>query len=122
MINPYILLGVVAAFAASAGGAFFYGREVGQDSLEAQQARETKIAQVAYESAQTAAARAIAEMEIKNVTITQPIRTEVRTRTVYATCKHTPDGLRALNNAIAGRAEPAGAGQLPAVDAPATGR
>lgn len=103
MINPYLLLGVGAAFVASTGGAFFYGQNVGRDSLEAQKAREDKIAQVAYTSAQTAAAQAIADMEIKNVTITQPIRTEVRTRTVYADCKHTPEGLGALNRAIVGR-------------------
>lgn len=121
-MNPYLLLGIVVAFVASTGGAFFYGQGVGKESLEAQQARENKIAQVAYESAQTAAAKAISEMEIKNVTITQPIRTEVRTRTVYSECKHTPDGLRALNNAITGRAEPVGSGQLPPANAPATGR
>jgi len=122
MINPYLLLGVGVAFVGATGGAFLYGQEVGKDSIEAQQARENKIAQVAYESAQSAAAKAIAEMEIKNVTITQPIRTEVRTRTVYAECKHTPDGLRALNSAITGGAEPLGAGELPKADPVAPGR
>lgn len=121
-MNPYLLLGAGLAFVASVTGAFFYGQQVGQDSIEAQQARDNRIAQVAYESSQKATAEAIAAMEIKNVEITQPIRTEIRTRTVYAECKHTPDGLRALNNAITGRTEPLGDSKLPRTDAPAAGR
>lgn len=117
-MNPYVLL----AAAAACVGSFFYGQKVGADSCEAQAAREQHIAKVATDAVQKGAAKAIADMEIQNVTITQPIRTEVRTRTVYADCRHTPDGLRALNAAITGRAEPAGDGKLPRADAPASGR
>ena len=109
--------GVVLAVAA-----FFYGQEVGEDAALAKQKTIEDVAQAVYDKAQSATAEAIAAMEIKNVTITQPIRTEVRTRTVYAECKHTPDGVRALNAAIVGRAEPVGGGELPRVDAPTPGR
>lgn len=117
-MNPWVLLGAVAA----AIGAFFYGQEVGKDSVIAEQERTRSVVREVFDNAQKGAAKAISDMEVKNVTITQPIRTEVRTRTVYAECKHTSDGLRALNAAITGRPEPTGESKLPGPDAPASGR
>lgn len=121
-MNPYALLVIGVAIAGSCGGAFLYGRSVGADSVIAEQQRTQKAIQETRDLAQQGAAKAIADMEVKNVTITQPIRTEVRTRTVYAECKHTPDGLRALNNAVTGRSDTIGDSKLPRVDTPATGR
>ena len=116
MMNPYLLLAGGATLVAALGGSFLYGRTVGMDSVIAEQQRTRDAVAEVFDKAQDGAAKAIAEMEIKNVTITQPIRTEVRTRTVYAECKHTPDGLRALNAAITGRTEPLDPGELPRVD------
>lgn len=109
MIALYTALGGVVLSVA----AFFYGVDVGVDRQVAKQKSTQDLVDAVYAKAQEGAAAAIADMEVKNVTITQPIRTEVRTRTVYAECKHTADGLRALNTAITGRAEPVGGGELP---------
>lgn len=122
MMNPYTLLAGGAALVAALGGSFLYGRTVGMDSVIAEQERTRQAIAEVFDKAQQGAAAAIADMEIKNVTITQPIRTEVRTRTVYAECKHTPDGLRALNAAITGRAEPIDPGELPRVNPAPVGR
>lgn len=121
-MNPYLLLIGGAALVAALGGSFLYGRSVGADSVIAEQERTRMVIADVFDKAQRGAATAIADMEIKNVTITQPIRTEVRTRTVYAECKHTDAGLRALNTAVTGRPEPVGASELPRVDAAPAGR
>lgn len=49
-----------------------------------------------------AAAEAIAKIEVKSEQYIQPIRTEIRTNTVYADCKHSADSLRNLNALILG--------------------
>lgn len=121
-MNPYALLIGGAALVTALGGSFFYGWSVGADGVIAEQERTRKAITEVFDKAQQGAAAAIAEMEIKNVTITQPIRTEVRTRTVYAECKHTDSGLRSLNTAITGRPEPTGPGELPRTDPAASRR
>lgn len=108
-MTPWLLLGSVLV----AVGAFFYGQEVGGDRAIAEQKRTQDIVRETQDLAQKGAANVIADMEIKHVEITQPIRTEIRTRTVYADCKHTPDGLRSLNSAITGRADSTGDRKLP---------
>lgn len=117
-MTPYLIVGGLIA----AAGAFFYGMDVGEDRAIAKQKTTQELVDQVYDKAQKAAASAIADMEIKNVTITQPIRTEVRENTVYASCAHTPDGLRSLNTAITGRAEPPSGLKLPRIDATTTGR
>ena len=121
-MNPYTLLIAGAALVAALGGSFLYGRSVGADSVIAEQERTRKAVQETRDLAQQGAAAAIADMEIKNVTITQPIRTEVRTRTVYAECKHTDAGLRSLNTAIVGRPDATSESKLPGTDAAPAGR
>lgn len=49
-----------------------------------------------------AAAEAIAKIEVKSEKYIQPVRTEIRTNTVYAECKHSDDSLRNLNSLIVG--------------------
>ena len=67
MPSPWVLL----AFAVALAGAYFKGRNDGADLAEVQQAREERIAATAYDAAQRGAAKAIAGIEIKNVTIKQ---------------------------------------------------
>ena len=117
-MTSYLILGGAAVTV----GAYFYGVDVGRDSVVAEQERTRTVVREALDNAQTGAAKAIADMEIKNVTINQPIRTEVRTRTVYAECKHTDAGVRALNAAITGRSEPLGESQLPRANPAPSGR
>jgi hypothetical protein len=112
-MNPYVLLVAGVVFVSSVGGAYFYGRNDGANAEIARTKTNETLVREAADAAQKATAELIAKIEVKNVEITQPVIREVRTRTVYSTCTHTPDGLRAVNNAITGRAEPAGADQLP---------
>ncbi len=113
MPNPWMLLAFVIALV----GAYFKGCNDGADLAEGQQAREDQIAATAFSAAQRGAAKAIAGIEIRNVTIKQRVETEIREKPVYADCRHSPDGLRVINTAITGRAEPAGDLQLPRPDA-----
>ena len=113
MIQAYALLAAGAVFVSAVGGAFLYGRSVGIDHQTAKAKTNETLVRDAVDAARNATAELIAKIEVKNVEITQPVIREVRTRTVYAECKHTPDGLRAINNAVTGRAEPAGPSKLP---------
>lgn len=117
-MNPYFIIGALLA----AAGTFFYGMDVGEDRAIAKQKTTQELIDKVYDKAQQGAADSIAAMEVKNVTITQPIRTEVRTNTVYRECVHSPGGLRDLNAAITGRTEPVGGLKLPRTDAITLGR
>lgn len=117
-MNPYLIIGALIA----AAGTFFCGMDVGEDRAIAKQKTTQELVDAVYDKAQKGAADSIAAMEVKNVTITQPIRTEVRTNTVYRECKHSAGGLRDLNAAITGRSEPPGGLKLPRIDAAPTGR
>lgn len=118
-MNPYALLGGVLLWVGSIAGAGWWAYGAGQDSELATQAREDKVRTIAADAAATAAATAISKIEVQRVEITQPMLREVREKRVYVDCRHSADGLRGLNAALTGRAEPPGAGQLPAASAPA---
>lgn len=117
-MNPWLILAAVGACI----GAFFYGQHKGVQSAEAAAAREERIARTAFEAGQQGAAAAIAALKPRNVTIRQEIEREIQTNTVYRDCRVPADGVRLANDALTGRAEPAGGGQLPGADAPAAGR
>jgi hypothetical protein len=111
--NPWIIVAVLIALA----GAYFKGHNDGSDAAEGQQAREDNIALVARAAALDVTAKAIAGIKVKNTTIKQATERVVHENIVYRDCKHTPDGLRLINAALTGRAEPADRGQLPGTDA-----
>lgn len=123
-MNPWIIAGVCALWAASVGGAFFYGEGVGQDREIAKQASVNSAIQAAREAMQQTAAEAIAKIKPQNVTIRQETQREIRTNTVYADCKLPAGGLRLANEALTGKrsTQPAGGGQLPRADADGAGR
>ncbi len=108
-MNPWLLLAAVGACI----GAFFYGQHIGEQGAEAQKARDERIAKVAYDAGQQGAAEAIAKLKPRNVTIRQEIAREIRENTVYRDCRVPADGVRLSNEALTGRAEPAGGGELP---------
>lgn len=104
------------AVAAVAVGAYAWGRADGRDIEAAVRLREEQIISATREAAQQAAAEAIAGIEIRHVTIRQTLEREIHEKPVYRDCRHSPDGLHALNAALADT-EPAGGGQLPAAAA-----
>lgn len=107
-MNLYVMLGGAALAVAGVAGVFFYGVEVGQDRELARQKRAEDVAKAAVEARDLQVADLLSQIEVKNVEVTQPVIREVRTRVQYRDCRHDPAGMRALNNAITGRAEPAG--------------
>lgn len=99
-----------AIVAALCFGSYLHGLDVKQgewDSSELAKATATR-------KALDAAAAAIAKIEVTSEQIVQPLRTEIRTNTVYRDCRHSDDGLLRLNAAITG--QPLGASKLPRAD------
>ena len=95
-MNPYIIIGTMLALAGAGAGGF----RLGVDHVEAGQAREDAQIVRAVDAANIAAAKAIAGIKITNQKITQEVRHETSTQTVYRDCAHTPDGLRLVNQAL----------------------
>lgn len=118
MLNPWILLALIAAWGASVGGSFFYGQKVGKDSMTASIVREEAIVKKVADAAQQGAAKAIAANKPRNVTIRQETQHEIRTNTIYADCKHSPDQLQRINAALTGTSPvPAAGGVVPSAGA-----
>lgn len=111
------LLAAVIVWGASAGGAYYYGRTDGRAIETSAQARENKIAEAATQAAVLASAKAIAAIEVKNVTVKQRVETQIRDRPVYRDCAHDQRVLNDINRALTG-AEPSGDRELPATRAP----
>lgn len=112
-MNPYALLAAGAVAVGCFGGTYFYGVHVGKQAVEAQKARDDRIAKVAYDAGQKGAAAAIAKLKPRNVTIRQELEREIQTNTVYRDCRVPAAGVRLVNEAITGRPEFAGDSKLP---------
>lgn len=116
-MTPYTIIGIMLLWAASIAGAsaWFYG--AGQDSKIAEQSKIEAARDETRAIAASAAASAIASIEVKHVTIRQQLEREVRTREVFRECRSGPDVQRMLNDSP-GIAKPAtgptGDGKLPA--------
>jgi len=107
------LLGMSLSFAAGT----WYGTGLGEDREYAKRAREDALVTQVRETSERAAADAIAKIKPRNVTIQQEIQREIETRTEYRDCRHGPGGMQLINEALTGRPQPAGGGQLPGADA-----
>lgn len=115
-MNPWGLLAIVVASVAITGGVYMQGRKDGANSELAAQAREDKAAARATQAAASAVAVAISKIEVKNVTIRQPLETIVRTEPVFRDCRSGVAAVQLLNATpgIAAAASAFGGGQLPA--------
>lgn len=114
MLQVYIGIAAVVAGLGLTGG-FYAGSKFKQGEWDA-----SVLAKKAGEDAALkAAAEAISKIEVKSVKYVQPVRTEIRTNTVYLDCAHSADSLRNLNALITGGdAGPGEGGVPPAVSAP----
>lgn len=110
-MNPYLIIATLVAVLAAGAGGF----KLGADHEVAAKAREDKHIAEAVEAANTASAEAIAKIKVVNKTIQNEVQREVQNNIVYRDCKHTPDGLRLLNEAITG-SKPTGDSKLPRTD------
>lgn len=113
MMNPYVLLAVFLFYVGSVGGAYFFGRSDGGELEKAKAAEIQEVVNAAKEGMISAAAKAISEIEVKHVTIRQQLEKEVVEKPVYRECRHTPDGLRYLNQALTNSDEPAPSDLVP---------
>lgn len=116
-MNPYIIVGLLVAWGSSLAGTGWWFYNAGEDHQIAKTVEQSELIRAVSDAAQHSAATAIAGIVVKNTTIKGEIEREIRTNTVYADCRHSPEQLRRLNEALTGRAEPAGGGQLPRADA-----
>ena len=110
-MNPYIIIAALVIVA----GSYVKGRYDGNEMCEASVLREERIAAQARDEALRVTAKAIADIEVKNVTIKQTLEREIREKPVYLSCVHTPDGMRLINAALTN--QPIGDSKLPRLDA-----
>ena len=115
-MTPQALLAAIVLWAVSLIGAGWWMYGLGVDHEVATQAREDKAAAVATEAAASAAAHAISQIEVRNVTIKQAVETRIREVPVYRNCRHAPGVLDNINAALTG--EPSSGGIVPAASAP----
>lgn len=116
--NPYLILAAALAFAAATGGAYIKGRIDGTAIEQSRQAKLEDVARTAREAAVTAAANAIADIEVKQVTIRQQAVKEIIRDPVYTECRNTDEFMRLLNAARGyDKWQPAVPAKLPAVTA-----
>lgn len=104
------------------GGSYAWGRHDGAGLESAARLREEAFVNKAIDAAQAGAAKEIAKLEIKHVTLQQRIERETREVPIYRDCRHSADGLQQLNATLENRAVPADGGQLPGNARPAAGR
>lgn len=113
--SPWPLLaGLLLAAAAGMGGFV-----LGQDHEKAGQADRAQLTKDAVNAANEVWAANVVKLKPRYTTIQGKLEKEIETHTVYRDCKLPPDGLQLLNAALAGGAQPAGGGELPAPGAPA---
>ena len=97
LVHARILLVLLTLVAAAAAGFF-----LGVDYEAGQQAKREQALAQARSEALAAAAKEIAKIDVKRVTIRAPLEREVHEKIVYRDCRNTPDGLRRLNQALGG--------------------
>lgn len=101
-LQPYILaISIVGGVAVSIGSGWL-GYQVGTTKVQATWDASVLARRAGEDAALKAAATAIAQIEVKSEKHIYPVRTEIRTNTVYFECKHSDDSLRHLNALITG--------------------
>lgn len=98
------------------GGLYAWGRHDGRQLELAERATQDEIARVAADAAATAAAGAIAKIEVKHVTVRQQIEREILEKPVYRGCFADERVFELTNEAITGNPA-ARSGELPAAGA-----
>lgn len=101
-MNPWSILAALLLVGALTGGAYRQGRADGEAKIEAQQARESELAQKAVDAANATAAAAIAGIKVQHRTITQEVQREVVSVPQYRECAHSPQTLERINAALTG--------------------
>ncbi len=115
-LAPYKLAAGLTLAAVAIASSGLAGYRLGSSLKQAQWDAQVVAEQKGRDAALKAAADAIARIEVKSETHIQPLRTEIRTNTVYRDCGHAADSVRNLNALIVG--EQPGAGGMPTAHTP----
>jgi len=109
----YIATGLLTAAALAYSHYWTYERGVEHEKAQTQEVQD--LIRKVKEDAQQGAADAIGKLQLKQITIRQTLQREIIKEPVYIDCKHTPAGMRAVNNALEGFREtgPDGTDKLP---------
>lgn len=115
MYTHLIVAGVVALALSSS---HYWAYERGIDAQIAREKQDEDLIRQVEERAKRGAADEISKIQIVHETIQNDIYRTVQKDVVYRDCKHTDDGLRYLNQALANKpSRSASGGQLSGVDA-----
>lgn len=120
LANPYVALAIALFYVGSLTAVGVKAYKAGADHEVATQARIEKATEEARALALDKAAEKIAAIDVKQVTIRQKMETITREVPVYRDCKHSPDGLWLVNQALSpalGGAAGIHQGELPGSDA-----
>ena len=109
-LQPYVLAISIGAGLVASAGSGWLGYKVGTTKVQASWDASVLARKAGEDAALNAAAAAIAKIEVKSEKHIQPVRLEIRTKTVYRDCKHSDDSLRNLNTLITGNELPPGSG------------
>lgn len=100
LANPYVLIAAGLLLAASHGLVGWKAFQLGQNDIIAEEAKLDEARKEGEKAALQAAASEIAKLEVRNVTIRQKAETIVREVPVYHDCRHDPNGLQLVNEAL----------------------
>lgn len=95
---PWLLLALLVAVIGAGGVGYWQGGKHKANEIAAQEQRDQEKRQEVLD----AVADAVSKIEIRNVTIRQKAETITREVPVYRDCRHDPDGLRLINEALTG--------------------
>lgn len=102
MPSPWLILATVLVFGGAVSGAYVKGGRDAVNREAAQAAREEKIARIAYENGQRAAAEEVAKIKVVNKTFRETLEKEIFHDPVYSTCEHSDSTFSLLNRHLQG--------------------
>lgn len=98
--NPYTLIAIGLALAASHGFVGWKSYHLGQDNIIATQAKEATIEERTRAAALAAVSEEIGKIKVKNVYTTQRLERETVEKPVYRDCVHDDAAFSLLNDAL----------------------
>lgn len=113
MPNPWIILAALLVVSGLCGTSYHYGAVHKENAIVAAQKRDDDLEKRVTDAALKGAAEAIANIKVRNVTNNQILQKEIQHVTDYANCHNSPDGLRALNDALTNGEQPVSGGGVP---------
>lgn len=115
LFNPWALLALVVAWAASIGGTAWYFDGNGEARAVARQARDDEVRKATFDAAQAGAAAAIAKGKVRTTIIRQETQREIASDPRYSDprCALTDGVFQRANEALTGRPQSAGDVRVP---------